>query len=65
MIFHYFYYCSLFYKIKQLIKFQYLKPCLSGGELTKRLFSYTYVWLIEFELLGITLNNMNMVPQIF
>ena len=63
MIFHYLYYCPLFHKIKQLIEFQYLKPYLSGRELTKRLFSYTYVWLIEFELLGITLNHT--VPQIF
>lgn len=63
MIFHYLYYCFLFHKIKQLIKFQYLKPFLSGKELTKRLFSYTYVWFIEFELRRITLNYM--VPQIF
>lgn len=63
MIFHYLYYYSLHPKNKQPVKFQYVKLYLSGRELTKRLFSYTYVWLIEFELLGITLKHT--VPQIF
>lgn len=63
MIFHYLYYYSLLLKTKQPVKFQYVKLCLSGRELTKRMISYTYVWLIEFELLGMTLNHT--VPQIF